>query len=327
MDDSPRASSEDDDGDGSAESAGGDAAATAEAEAVAATDDAAVEGDDAAGAAAAADDGGDPDAEAAESDAAAAEPADGDEGALAELSEDELRERVEEEYDFDDFGPADMAEMSPEEWEVAFDADTWITGDDLLDRVRQDLETKVATRDVFAVLEEVEQDGQRCLLAYSDEDYALVYPDGSVEGFGTLLRDVKPIVALCSMEGYEPDTPPESANLPDPEDVPEGSGEFGNLMLQIIAGVQGVAGLALLAGAVLVGSPGPGQNIGSVLMIVLGLGFVIVSVLLFGTVANARLSDKFRAEQYRERLRAVGLEDGERPEFLPLSDPDEEESD
>jgi len=291
MDDSPRASS--DEGDGSADAAD-------------ATDEPA----------------------AAEDAAAAAETStDGEEGALAELSEDELRERVEEEYDFENFGPADMAEMSPEEWEVAFDADTWITGDDLLDRVRRDLETKIATRDVFAVLEEVEQDGQRCVLAYSDEDYALVYPDGSVEGFGTLLRDVKPIVALCSMEGYEPEAPPESADLPDPEDVPEGSGEFGNLMLQIIAAVQGIAGLALLAGAVLVGSPGPGQNIGSVLMIVLGLGFVVVSVLLFGTVANARLSDKFRAEQYRERLRAVGLEGGERPEFLPLSDPDEEESD
>lgn len=258
--------------------------------------------------------------------AADAESAPDEEGPLAELSEDELRDRVEAEYDFENFGPADMAEMSPEEWEVAFDSDTWITGDELLDRVRQDLETKVATRDVFAVLEEIEQDGKRCILAYSEEDYALVYPDGSVEGFGTVLRDVKPIVALCSMEGYEPDTPPESADLPDPEDVPEGSGEFGNLMLQVIAGVQGIAGLALLAGAVVLDSPGPGENIGSVLMIVLGLGFVVVSVLLFGTVANARLSDKFRAEQYRDRLRAVGLEDDERPEFLPLSDPEDDET-
>jgi hypothetical protein len=34
-------------------------------------------------------------------------------------------------------------------------------------------------------------------------------------------------------------------------------------------------------------------------------------------VANARLSDKFRAEEYRDRLRAIGLDDGERPEFVP----------
>jgi hypothetical protein len=33
-------------------------------------------------------------------------------------------------------------------------------------------------------------------------------------------------------------------------------------------------------------------------------------------VANARLSDKFRAEEFRNRLRAVGLEDGDRPDFL-----------
>lgn len=301
MEDSPRASSEEA-SDGSAPDG-----AASEAPDAASTGDAEPSPDDA-------------------TPAADAESAPDEEGPLAELSEDELRDRVEAEYDFENFGPADMAEMSPEEWEVAFDADTWITGDELLDRVRQDLETKVATRDVFAVLEEIEQDGQRCILAYSDEDYALVYPDGSVEGFGTVLRDVKPIVALCSMEGYEPDTPPESADLPDPEDVPEGSGEFGNLMLQVIAGVQGIAGLALLAGAVVIDSPGPGENIGSVLMIVLGLGFVVVSVLLFGTVANARLSDKFRAEQYRERLRAVGLEDDERPEFLPLSDPEDDET-
>ncbi len=243
------------------------------------------------------------------------------------LTEAELRERVEEKYDFDDFGPADMAEMSPEEWDAAFDADTWITGDELLDRVRGELEAAVADRVVFAVVEEVERDGQRCLLAYSDEDYALVTPDGSVEGFGTLLRDVKPIVALCSMEGYEPDTPDESVVLPDPDEVPEGSGEFGNLMLQIVAAAQALAGLALVGGAFL-GNPvlsevAPGESVGRVLMIVLGVGFVLVALVLFTTVANARLSDKFRAEQYRDRLRETGLEDGERPDFLPLSDADE----
>ncbi len=288
-----------------------DSAATDAAEGEAAT----AEGDDATV----------PDApEEATETAEAAETADGD---AEDLTEAELRERVEEEYDFDDFGPADMAEMSPEEWEAAFDADTWITGDELIDRVRGELEAAIAGRTVFAVVEEVERDGQRCLLAYSDEDYALVAPDGTVEGFGTLLRDVKPIVALCSMEGYEPDTAPEAAMLPDPDEVPEGSGEFGNLMLQIVAAVQALAGLALV-GAAVVGDPvlssvTPGENIGRVLMIVLGLGFVAVALLLFTTVANARLSDRFRAEQYRERLRATGLEDGERPEFLPLSNPED----
>ncbi|NIQ56861.1 MAG: hypothetical protein GWN85_26365, partial [Gemmatimonadetes bacterium] len=44
-----------------------------------------------------------------------------------------LREAVEAKYDFDDFRPADMAQMSLEEWEAAFDPDTWITGTELLD--------------------------------------------------------------------------------------------------------------------------------------------------------------------------------------------------
>ncbi|MFT4890457.1 MAG: hypothetical protein ACI9YT_001372 [Halobacteriales archaeon] len=228
-----------------------------------------------------------------------------------------IRRQVEAEYDFDDFGPEDMEQMSAEEWEVAFDDDTWITGEELIDRVRDDLEARIADRHVFAVLEEIEYEGRRCLLAYSDDDYALVYPDGSVEGFGTVLRDVKPVVALCSMEGYDPMEPPAEVVLPTPDEVPEGSGELGNLMLQIVAAVQGIAGIGLLVAAATVGG---GRGVGTTLMAAAGLGFLAIAVLLFFTVANARLSDRFRAEEYRERLREIGLEDGERPEFLPVSD-------
>ncbi|MFW5938431.1 MAG: DUF7319 domain-containing protein [Halanaeroarchaeum sp.] len=226
-----------------------------------------------------------------------------------------LRQQVEAEYDFDDFGPEDMERMSAEEWEVAFDADTWITGDELLDRVRADLEARIADRHVFAVLEEVQHEGQRCLLAYSDDDYALVYPDGSVEGFGTVLRDVKPVVALCSMERYDPMEPPAEVVLPTPDEVPEATGELGNFMLQIVAVAQGIAGIGLLIAAATVGG---GRGTGTTFMAAAGLGFLAIAVLLFFTVANARLSDRFRAEEYRERLREVGLEDGERPDFLPV---------
>jgi len=236
-----------------------------------------------------------------------------------------LRQQVEEKYDFDDFGPADMAEMTAEEWDVAFDEDSWITGDELLDRVERDLRSRVATRDVFA---RVERSGNPPrVLAYSDEGYAIVYPDGSVEGEGTVLRDVKPTVALCSMDSYEvPESVPENP-LPEPDAVPEGGGELGNRMLQVIAGVQLLAGVAMLAGAVLAlvdvfGLGGPGANIE--FLVVGGLAFVGVSLVLFFTVANARLSDKFRAEEYRDRLRAIGLEDGERPDFVPELTPEDD---
>lgn len=235
-------------------------------------------------------------------------------------SDAELRARVEEKYDFEDFGPRDMAEMTPEEWDAAFDAETWITGDELLERVQMDLERRVATRDVFAVVERRDVDGEDAVLAFSDEGYALVRPDGSVEGFGTVLRDVKPTVALCSMDSYEPEEPPAGAVLPDPEEVPEGSGELGNFMLQIIAGMLGISGVVLLGGAVFApGAAGAGE-IGRGLMVVFGLLFLAATFVLFFTVANARLSDKFRAEEYRDRLRAIGLEDGERPAFLPTED-------
>ncbi|WP_210424892.1 DUF7319 domain-containing protein [Halorussus halobius] len=222
-------------------------------------------------------------------------------------------EEVEERYDFEDFGPGDMAEMSYEEWEAAFDHDAWITGDRLLDRVEADLANRVADRDVFAVLERVERDGEGRLLAYSDEGYAVVSPDGTVEGSGTVLRDVKPSVALASMESYEVPDPPEGDVLPDPAEVPEGSGELGNRLLQVIGAVHVLAGVVLLLSWFLFDISG--QTV--VIAIVAGLGFLLFGGFVFLLVANARLSDRFRSEEYRNRLRAVGLDGDERPEFLP----------
>jgi len=241
-------------------------------------------------------------------------------GTGEELDTEALREQVEEKYDFDNFGPADMAEMTAEEWDVAFDEESWITGDKLLDRVTRDLRTRVANRDVFARVER-HQDPPR-VLAYSDEGYAVVYPDGSLEGEGTVMRDVKPTVALSSMESYDVPEKVPKRPLPEPEEVPEGGGELGNWMLQAIAGTQFLAGIALLGGAVLA-TAGVIGNAGTsiALLVVAGVAFIGVSLVLFFTVANARLSDTFRAEEYRDRLRAVGLEDGERPEFVPELDP------
>jgi len=128
----------------------------------------------------------------------------------------------------------------------------------------------------------------------------VVYAEGSVEGRGTVRRDVEPSVALCSMESYDAPEPPEGEALPEPIEVPEGSGEFGNLMLQVIAAAQVLAGLAL-AGAWVAGVAG-------IIPLVVGLGFLFIGVLLFFVVANARLSDRFRAEEYRNRLRAVGID-------------------
>ncbi|WP_318566753.1 DUF7319 domain-containing protein [Salinigranum marinum] len=226
-----------------------------------------------------------------------------------------LRRQVEEKYDFDNFGPADMAEMTVEEWEAAFDPGSWIVGPELLDRVEKDLLNRVASRDVFAIVERYTQEGEPRLVAYSDEGYAVVYPDGSVEGTGTVLRDVTPTVALCSMDDYDVQEPPANVGLPAPDEVPEGSGEFGNLMLQAVAFAQVLGGLALL-GAWLV------TDLNTIVAPVAALFFLLIGFFLFFVVANARLSDRFRSEEYRARLRAVGLEDGSRPDFLPPLDED-----
>ena len=58
------------------------------------------------------------------------------------------------------------------------------------------------------------------------------------------------------------------------------------------------------------------QGLNLALVVVAALGFLFIGIFLFVVVANARLSDKFRAEEFRNRLRAIGLEDGERPDFL-----------
>ena len=270
----------------------------------------------------AADDPGTPDSEAGErrspTDDADEAPGDGSrtidgEGPPDDESDIEaLRERVESEYDFDDFGPSDMAQMSAEEWDAAFDPDTWITGDRLLDRVDAELKSRIATRDVFGVLERVREDGEERILVYSDEGYAIIRPTGEVRGEGTVLRDIEPVVALAAMDSYEVPEPPEDWSLPHPESVPEGSGEFGNLVVQAVAAVQLLAGIALLVASAV-------ADLGTIVAPAMGIVFLLVGVFLFVMVANARLSDRFRSEEYRDRLRAL-REAKERPGFVPLED-------
>ena len=232
-------------------------------------------------------------------------------------STEELRERVEQQYDFEEFGPREMAEMDADEWEAVFDADSWITGTALLDRVEQELRANVQRREVFAVVERVGDGDDDRVVAYSDEGYVIVRPEGTVKGTGTVLRDVEPMVALCSMESYDVPDVDEDAGLPHPDLVAGGSGDFGNRMLQVVAGATVLSGvafvlvwLASVVGAVDIGFAGA-------IVLTLGLLFVVVGGFLFLTVANARLSDRMRAEQYRDRLRAVGAGTDERPEFLP----------
>ena len=241
----------------------------------------------------------------------------GGDGNSEERSTEALRARVEEQYDFEDFGPREMAEMDADEWEAVFDADSWITGTALLDRVEQELRANVQRREVFAVVERVGDGDDDRVVAYSDEGYVIVRPEGTVKGTGTVLRDVEPMVALCSMESYDVPDVDEDAGLPHPDVVAEGSGDFGNRMLQVVAGATVLSGvafvlvwLASVVGAVDIGFAGA-------IVLTLGLLFVVVGGFLFLTVANARLSDRMRAEQYRDRLRAVGAGTDERPEFLP----------
>jgi hypothetical protein len=229
-----------------------------------------------------------------------------------------LRREVETEYDFEEFTPDDMAEMDPEEWEAVFDPDTWITGPELLDRIETDLRRRVAERDVFAVIER--PNGDR-VVAYSDRGYAAVYGSGRVEGEGPILREVEPIVALCAMEEYEVTEPAVDRPLPDPADVGTGSGRLGHVLLQAVAAAQVLGGVGLLVAPVFTDLAGEGTV---VLTTAAGLGFLVFGVVLFVLVANARLSGRFQAEEYRERLAAAGVGQEERPDFVPIEDDESE---
>ncbi len=249
--------------------------------------------------------GSDPDAAGAGPDATGSDP----DTAGKDADLEALRREVEETYDFEEFGPADMAEMTGDEWEAVFDADTWITGPALVDRVERALRSRIASREVFGVLDRIVEEGEERLVLYSDEGYAVVRPTGEVRGRGTVLQEVEPTVALCAMESYEPPTPPEDWELPDPEEVESGSGELGNLMMQVIAGAQ------LLAGGWLVGA-WLFFGVETLFAPLVGGLFVLAGLFLFSTVANARLSDRFRSEEYRDRLRALQAAE-EREGYLP----------
>ncbi len=274
----------------------------------------------------------------------------GDQPAPDEEPDAETPEELREQVDFEEFGPKEMAELSAEEWEAAFDPETWITGERLLDRVEDDLRHRVATRDVFAVVERDTIDGEPVVLAYSDEGYAVVYADGTVQGSGTVLRDVKPTVALCSMDDYDVPDAPENAGLPEPQEVPEGSGGFGTTLLQYIGLAQVVVGVLLVLSPLfydpLVRScpsvPGSAARACSVagttlelhplgnsaiIAVNAGVGFVLFGALMLLVVANARLSDRFRSEEFRNRLRSAGLGDGDRPSFVPETDSQRDHSD
>ena len=255
---------------------------------------------------------GSPDGDADATPVGGASPTDADRSREDETDIEALRERVESEYDFDDFGPSDMAQMSAQEWDAAFDPDTWVTGDRLLDRVDAELKSRIATRDVFGVLERVREDGEERILVYSDEGYAIISPTGQVRGEGTVLRDIEPVVALAAMDSYEVPEPPDDWSLPHPDSVPEGSGEFGNLLIQAVAAVQVIAGAALLVASAV-------TDLGTIVAPAMGVVFLLIGVFLFAMVANARLSDRFRSEEYRNRLRAL-REAKERPEFVPVED-------
>lgn len=207
-----------------------------------------------------------------------------------------LRAAVEERYDFERFGAAEMAEMDLAEWEAAFDPEHWVTGEQLLDRIERELTARVALREIFGMVER-HADPDR-VIAYSDEGYAVVRPDGSVEGSGTIVRDVEPSVALCSIPEYEVLDVPDRG-LPQPEDVTDGTGALGTMMLQIVAGIH------LLVGVILIGAWMVSASVSSIIAPVAGLGFLLVGGFLLLIIANARLSDRFRAEQYRNRLRAL----------------------
>lgn len=211
---------------------------------------------------------------------------------------------------FENFGPAEMRKLSPDEWEEAFDPDSWITGRELIGRVERDLKSRIAFRDLFANVRLLTDNR---LLVYSDNGYAIVKPDGSVTGDGTIYDEVTTSVVLCAMDDYDVPDPPTDWALPKPEAVQERSGELGNIMMQVLA-----VGL-LLAGIVMIVSAAIGvAGRAPIILVIIGFLFLAGSIVLLVIVANARLSARFRAEEYRDRLRRIHAGTNTVPSFVPI---------
>jgi len=80
-------------------------------------------------------------------------------------------------------------------------------------------------------------------------------------------------------------------------------------MIQVVAIVQVLAGAALLIASFVI-------DLNTIVAPAMGIVFLLIGLLLFVMVANARL-DRFRSEEYRERLRAL-RQAKERPDFVPV---------
>ncbi|PYZ02687.1 hypothetical protein C8039_03785 [Halogeometricum sp. wsp3] len=119
-----------------------------------------------------------------------------------------LRKQVETD-DFDNFGPSDMVELAAEEWDVAFDENPGSPPTNSSTELRGTCET--AWRTVMCSLASSRRQDQPRVLVYSDEGYALVTPDGDLQGEGTVYRDVRPTLVLCSMDDFEVAEPPEDS--------------------------------------------------------------------------------------------------------------------
>jgi hypothetical protein len=130
-----------------------------------------------------------------------------------------------------------------------------------------------------------------------------------------------PVVAVCTKEKFKVTEPPANADLPSPKTVKPGSGGLSRRLLLVVGVIRVIAGVVLLVSPVIV-RLGPGAG---AFTAVIGLIFVGVGVLLGVLVANARLADRFRAAEYRERLEAAGVGSDQRPAFLPAMDGTEAE--
>ncbi len=189
-----------------------------------------------------------------------------------------------------------------------------IVGTDLLDRIEADTKDRIRRRNILAMIERISIEGTGHILIYDDLGYALVEPDGSVSGIGSIRTEIENVVVLCSMSSYDV---PELLNgnfLPKISSTYKPANQIGNKLLQTLSFSFFIIGFILLISPIFINFYASSATI---LTTISGLGFILTSLFIITLVIHSRLSDRFRSSEYQNRLKNIGIGSNSRPSFIP----------
>lgn len=189
-----------------------------------------------------------------------------------------------------------------------------IVGLDLIDRIEADTKDRIRRRNILAMIERISIEGIDHILIYDDLGYAIVEPDGSVSGIGSIRAEMENVVVLCSMSNYDVPELIKDNFLPNISSTYKPPNQIGNKLLQILSLSFFIIGCTLLVSPIFLNFYASSATI---LTTISGFGFILISLFITTMVVHSRLSDRFRSSEYQNRLKNIGIGSNSRPSFIP----------